>query len=155
MAEQLAAGPLLQQTWRDGPDSGHPRGYALVAAAVGLAQAGVSSPLTREQIHAAHSAYLPAPPPLPEDADRAWEWATKQRSGMAGLLVPADHDGRWRAFDYLTLPGPLPEAVWNAALDPAFAQDHFDVGVMADKADRADIAETAWRASAKGATPPR
>ncbi|GHC85359.1 hypothetical protein GCM10007079_28150 [Nocardiopsis terrae] len=145
VAEQLAAGPLLQQAWRDGPDSGHPRGYALVAAAVGLAQAGVSSPLTREQLHTAHSAYLPDPPPLPEETDRAWEWATQPRSGLAGLLVPADHDGlRWRAFDYLTLPDPLPDAVWQNALDAATDQDRLDVGLTAYHADRADVAETAW-----------
>ncbi|WP_235006367.1 sel1 repeat family protein, partial [Nocardiopsis sp. JB363] len=145
VAEQLAAGPLLQQAWRDGPDSGHPRGYALVAAAVGLAQAGVSSSLTREQLHTAHSAYLPDPPPLPEETDRAWEWATQPRSGLAGLLVPADHDGlRWRAFDYLTLPRPLPEAVWQSALEAATDQDRLDVGLTAYHADRADIAESTW-----------
>ncbi|WP_152487140.1 tetratricopeptide repeat protein [Nocardiopsis halotolerans] len=146
VAEQLAAGPHLQQAWETGPDSGHPRGYALVAAAVGLAQAGVSSPLTREQLHTAHSAYLPHPPPLPEEADRAWEWATRPRSGTAGLLVPADHEGRlWRAFDYLTTQDPLPEAVWRAALDAATDRDRFTIGVTAYRAKRGDIAETAWR----------
>ncbi|MBB6122223.1 tetratricopeptide repeat protein, partial [Nocardiopsis algeriensis] len=146
VAEQLAAGPRLQQTWVNGPDSGHPRGYALVAAAVGLAQAGVSSPLTREQLHTAHTSYLPDPPPLPEEADRAWEWATRPRSGLAGLLVPADHDGRrWRAFDYLTTPDPLPEAVWHTALDMATDQDRFTVGITAYSSGRTDIAEAAWR----------
>ncbi|MET9794806.1 tetratricopeptide repeat protein [Nocardiopsis alba] len=145
VAEQLVAGPLLQQTWNGGPDGGHARGYALVAAAVGLAEAGVSSPLTREQIQAAHVAYLPAPPPLPEEDDRAWEWATCPRSGMAGLLVPADHEGRrWRAFDYLTHQGPLPEAVWRTALETTTDQDCFTVGFTAQSADRIDIAEAAW-----------
>ncbi|MGW9351722.1 tetratricopeptide repeat protein [Nocardiopsis flavescens] len=146
VAEQLAAGPYLQEAWESGPDSGYPRGYALVAAAVGLAQAGLSSPLAREQLQAAHTAYLPDPPPLPEDADRAWEWATQQRSGLAGLLVPADHEGRrWRAFDYLTTQDRLPDAVWHAALDAATDQDRFTIGVTAYGAERADIAETAWR----------
>ncbi|QKW32538.1 sel1 repeat family protein (plasmid) [Nocardiopsis flavescens] len=145
VAEQLAAGPHLQQAWEGGPDSGHPRGYALVAAAVGLAQAGLSSPLTREQLQAAHTAYLPDPPPLPEEADQAWEWATCRRSGLAGLLVPADHEGRrWRAFDYLTAQGPLPDTVWHTALDAATDQDRLTIGVTAYHAERADIAETAW-----------
>ncbi|NYH51380.1 hypothetical protein HNR06_000969 [Nocardiopsis arvandica] len=149
VAEQLAAGPLLQQAWRDGPDCGHPRGYALVAAAVGLAQAGASRPLTRDQLQSAHTLYLPTPPPLPEEADQAWEWATRQRSGMAGLLVPADHEGtRWRVFDYLTPPGPLSEAVWHAALAAATARDRFTIGVTAYRAAQIDVAETAWRALA-------
>jgi TPR repeat protein len=146
VAEQLAAGPRLQQEWLEGLDNGHPRGYALVAAAVSLAAAGVSSPLTREQIHTAHTTYLPAPPPLPEDADQAWAWATQPRSGLAGLLVPTDHEGRrWRAFDYLTLQGPLPKALWHAALATATDRDRFDVGLTAYRAEQADIAEKAWR----------
>ncbi|WP_246404271.1 sel1 repeat family protein, partial [Nocardiopsis algeriensis] len=145
VAEQLAAGPRLQEIWDNGPDNGHPRGYALVAAAVGLAQAGVSSPLTQKQLQAAHTAYLPAPPPLPEESDRAWEWATQPRSGQAGLLVPADHDGRrWRAFDYLTTPGPLPDAVWHTALNTVTDQERFTVGVAAYSAERTDIADAAW-----------
>jgi TPR repeat protein len=150
VAEQLAAGPHLQQTWESGPDSGHPRGYALVAAAVGLARVGVSSPLTREQIQAAHTAYLPDPPPLPEEADRAWAWATCRRSGLAGLLVPTDHEGRrWRAFDYLTPRGFLPDAVWHAALDAATDQERFTIGVTTYNLGRVDIAERAWRPSAE------
>ncbi|WP_345558774.1 hypothetical protein [Streptomonospora halophila] len=144
VAEQLAAGPLLEPIWLSGPDSGHPRGYALVAAAVGLAAAGLSSGLTREQLHAAHGAYLPDPPPLPEEADQAWAWATRQRSGLAGLLVPVDHDGhRWRAFDYLTPQSPLPDAVWHTALGMATDQDLFSVGLTAYNADRDDITEAA------------
>ncbi|MFC9084887.1 tetratricopeptide repeat protein [Nocardiopsis dassonvillei] len=145
VAEQLAAGPVLGPFWRSGPETGNPRGYALVAAAVGLAQAGVASPLTREQIEAVHGVYLPDPPPLAEEADQAWAWATRPRSGLTGLLVPADHDGRWRAFDYLTLQDPLPETVWRAALDTATEQERFAVGLRASRCDRADVAEAAWR----------
>ena len=146
VAEQLAAGPHLQSVWDQGPDGGHPRGYALVAAAVGLARAGVSSPLTYEQLYKVHTVYLPQPPPLPEEADLAWQWATRPRSGQAGLLVPADHEGRqWRAFDYLTTQDTLPEAVWKAALDVATDQDRFTIGVTAHHADRVDIAVASYR----------
>ncbi len=45
-----------------------------------LAQAGVSSPLTREQIQTAHLAYLPDPPPLPEEEAQAWYQRARERS---------------------------------------------------------------------------
>ncbi|MEU3022029.1 tetratricopeptide repeat protein [Nocardiopsis alba] len=146
VAEQLAAGPLLQQTWDDGPDSGHPRGYALVAAAVDLARIGWASPLTREQIYSAHTAYLPSPPPLPEENDQAWAWATRPLSGMAGLLVPTDHEGRrWRAFDYLETQAPVPDLIWHTALATAKTTDRFTIGLTAYNGARLDITDKAWR----------
>ncbi|WP_211717070.1 tetratricopeptide repeat protein [Nocardiopsis sp. MG754419] len=145
VAEHMAAGPRLQQDRFEGADGGHPRGYAFVAVAVGIAQTGLSSPLTRDQIHAVHTAYLPGAPHLPEDADRAWEWATRRRSGRAGMLVPADSEGlRWRAFDYLTSPDSLPEAIWRIALQEAGEQDRYTIGITAFRARRNDIARTAW-----------
>ncbi|MEU3213550.1 tetratricopeptide repeat protein [Nocardiopsis alba] len=149
VAEQLAVAPLLKMTWLGGPDNGHPRGHALVAAAVGLAEAGVTGSLTREQIQDLHTVYLSDPPPLPEEIDRAWEWATRPRGGLAGLLVPADHHGRWRAFDYLATEDALPEAVWRAALKVATEQDLFTVGLTAYRAGLDDIAEAAWTSPAE------
>uniref|UniRef100_UPI0012681563 sel1 repeat family protein n=1 Tax=Nocardiopsis baichengensis TaxID=280240 RepID=UPI0012681563 len=146
VAEYLAAGPDLQRAWRHAPDAGHPRGFALVAAAVDLADTGLSAPQPRERIEQAAEHYLPAPPPAPEGADAAWEWATEVRSGVAGLLVPTDHAGRcWRAFDYLTAEEPLPEAAWQAAIDWAEHEDNVTIGITAYTADRNDVAEQAWR----------
>ncbi|GAB2526004.1 hypothetical protein [Nocardiopsis aegyptia] len=77
---------------------------------------------------------VPSYAPLPEESDRAWEWATCPRSGMAGLLVPADHEGyRWRDFDYLTIQDPLPDAVWQNALEEATDQDRFTIGLTASR----------------------
>ncbi|XKK39669.1 sel1 repeat family protein [Nocardiopsis sp. ARC36] len=155
VAEQLAAGPVLQQAWQAGKDDGHARGYAMVAAAVDLARVGLASSLTREQIAQAHTTYLPVPPPLPEEAERAWEWATQVRSGVAALLVPADHHGRrWRAFDYLTTETPIPETTWRTALGLATDEDHYGIGLTAEFEGEFDIAEAAWRPlAAIGHTP--
>ncbi|MFD0773103.1 hypothetical protein ACFQZ2_04100, partial [Streptomonospora algeriensis] len=130
------------------PDAGHPRGFALVAAAVDLARSGLTAPQPRERIEKASEHYLPDPPPPPEDADAAWQWATRVRSGGAGLLVPAGHE-RWRAFDYLTSDEPVPEATWRAALAWAGGQDRFTIGVTAHPADRYDVAEQASRRAAE------
>ncbi|MFD6949878.1 MULTISPECIES: tetratricopeptide repeat protein [unclassified Nocardiopsis] len=145
VAEQLAAGPVLQQAWQSGPDNGHIRGYAMVAAAVDLARVGLTAPLTREQIAQAHTAYLPGSPPLPEEAERAWEWATQVRSGVAGLLVPTDHYGhRWRAFDYLTTETPIPESTWRTALKLATNEDCYGIAITAKSEGEIGIAEAAW-----------
>ncbi|MDS1272285.1 tetratricopeptide repeat protein [Lipingzhangella sp. LS1_29] len=145
VAEYLAAGPRLEETWLAAAEGSNPRGFAVVAAAVDLERVGLSAPLTRDQILSAHEAYLPGPPPLPEPVGAAWSWATEVRSGTAGLLVPADHAGTtWRAFDYLTTDAPIPDATWQAALHLAEDMDRLVIGASAYVHDRADIAEHAW-----------
>ena len=59
VAETLAAGPELAETWRNGWTPGHhPRGAALVAAAVGARRFGHHGPLSMPVLECMHSAYL-------------------------------------------------------------------------------------------------
>lgn len=155
VAEQLAAGPVLQQAWQAGQDNGHVRGYAMVAVAVDLARVGLTTSLTREQIEQVHTTYLPIPPPIPEGSEQAWEWVTQVRSGVAALLVPTDHHGRrWRAFDYLTTEDPIPKTTWRMALESATDEDRYGIGIAAESEGEFDIAEEAWRTLAEsGHTP--
>ncbi|MBB6001332.1 TPR repeat protein [Streptomonospora salina] len=146
VAAHVGGGPQLEDLWRHGPAAGHPRGYALVAAAVDLARTGLSASLARGRIEEVAELYLPPPPPAAEAADEAWGWATRVRHEVAGLLVPADHSQeRWRALDYLTREDPVPAAVWEAALEEASEEDRRTVGVTAYTAGRRAVAETAWR----------
>ncbi|WP_052809543.1 hypothetical protein, partial [Streptomonospora alba] len=149
VAAYVGGGPQLEDLWRHGPAAGHPRGYALVAAAVDLARTGLSAPLSRPRIEGVAERYLPPPPPAAEAADEAWEWATRVRHEVAGLLVPADHGRkRWRALDYLTREEPVPEAVWRVALDWAGDEDRLAIGATAYTDGDRGVTETAWRRAA-------
>ncbi|WP_068753411.1 tetratricopeptide repeat protein [Thermobifida cellulosilytica] len=154
VAEYLAAGPELLEEWQSAraatADGGHPRGHALVAAAVDLARVGLTAPVPRELLDRLHTGYLAGAALLrPEGHDEAWRWATEQRSGAAGLLVPGDvAQTTWRAFDYLVdsdaaaaVPGP----VWLAALERAAEDDRWRIGRAALDAGEWSVAETAWR----------
>ncbi|MEV2274548.1 tetratricopeptide repeat protein [Nocardiopsis sp. NPDC049922] len=150
----LAAGPQLQTDWEAGPNLGHPRGYALVSAAVNLASTGLSSAVTRQQLEDAHVEYLPKPPPLPEDSEDAWAWATSERCGVAGLLVPADAQGnQWRAFDYLTAANPPSEHAWLTSLNYANRQDRFTIAATAFSRGNFSYAEMALRPLAESGDP--
>ncbi|MBB4932766.1 hypothetical protein F4561_003586 [Lipingzhangella halophila] len=151
MAAHVGGGPELEDIWRHGPAAGHPRGYALVAAAVDLARTGLSAPLSRGRIEEAAELYLPPPPPAAEAAEAAWEGATWVRHEVASLLVPADHgQERWRALDYLMREEPVPAAVlWRAALDWAGDEDRFAIGVTSYTDGDHAVAETAWRRAAE------
>ncbi|MDA2803386.1 hypothetical protein [Nocardiopsis suaedae] len=107
VAEHLAAGPLLLQVWRDANrctgSGGHPRGRAVVAAAIDLTRTGLASGVSADLLRRTHGAYLQDAAALrPEGFDEALSWAQQVRLGASGLLVPADVDGGlWHPFDYL------------------------------------------------------
>ncbi|TQN32837.1 hypothetical protein FHX37_2822 [Haloactinospora alba] len=158
IAEYLAAGPQLLEEWtsayRATAQGGHPRGYALVAAAVDLAWAGMTSPVPGHVLEKLHTCYLTNAAPLrPEPLADAWQWATRQRHGVTSLLLPGDlEETTWRPFDYLVdhpHEEEIPARVWEAALEHALTQDdRFTVGVAAYQAGISEIAEAAWQRSA-------
>ncbi|GAA4698863.1 tetratricopeptide repeat protein [Phytohabitans rumicis] len=106
VAEYLAAGPECLTLWSNGWAAGvHPRGAALVAAAVDARRAGVTAPLPRTLLDQVHEHYLDrrgGATLRPEVPAAAWEWATRPRRGTTGLLVPNPRvvDGV-DVFDYL------------------------------------------------------
>src|SRR5690606_6187645 len=103
------APPLLaawESAWSANTDPqapSHPRGAALIAAAVDLRRAGYASVLPRRLIEEVHGHYLDQQGGHrlnPEALDDAWQWATRPRRGTTRLLTPHDPD-HVDVFDYL------------------------------------------------------
>ncbi|WP_413115728.1 tetratricopeptide repeat protein [Streptomyces sp. CY1] len=126
VAEYLAAGPALWSEWqRSAGIDGHPRGFALVAAAVDLARTGLPSPYERRLLIELHGHYLSAlggPALRPESIDDAMQWATQVRLGVTSLLIPAPED-TLHVFDYIvdqvdniTPHATIPDFIWPYAL---------------------------------------
>lgn len=123
IAETLAAGPELLRDWRDAwAPGGHPRGAALVAAAVDCRRAGLDGPVPRDLLQGLHHHYLLAHGGhtlRPEHVDEAWAWALQPVHGASSLLIPAEpsnEDQRYLAFDYLIDQpnhGPIPPETWD------------------------------------------
>ncbi|MCL6297624.1 tetratricopeptide repeat protein [Streptomyces kronopolitis] len=131
IAEYLAAGPKLLeefQTTRRQPN-GHPRGAALVQAAIDLARAGISTPLHAETLLTLSTCYLTAGDASrlrAESPEQALIWATEIQFGVAGMLVATETAEAWRPFDYLVdttasavETADIPDEVWEAAVTHA------------------------------------
>jgi hypothetical protein len=94
VAEYLAAGPELMRDWENAwsPNTdlhapSHPRGAALIAAAIDIRRGGYTSPLPRSLLQGVHDHYLRqrgGPRLRPEPLADAWAWATRPRSPVIG-----------------------------------------------------------------------
>ena len=144
VAEILAAGPELLRDWRNAWAPGnHPRGAALVAAAVDCRRAGMDDPVSRDLLLDLHHHYLQArggQTLRPEPLDEAWAWALRPVHGASSLLIPvgpSDDDHRYFAFDYLIDQldrEPIPPNTWNRLI------------AMADRSQASRVAgEAFWR----------
>jgi eukaryotic-like serine/threonine-protein kinase len=156
LAEYLAAGPQLLADWQDGWAPGtHPRGAALVLAAVDARRAGVHRPLPVPLLNQLHAPYLHARGGellRLESLHDALEWATTPLHATSSLLVPAG-DGSFLAFDYLidSIPRqPVPAATLDALIGYATWGEAMDIGLTAWNWELLDQAETAFRAAETG-----
>ena len=101
LAEYLAAGPQLLDKYLAGQES-HPRGAALVAAALDCRHSGFITPIPRALLEQVHPQYLPSSPRARlEDLNTAWAWATELWGGATALLEPTTDDDTIIVFDYL------------------------------------------------------
>lgn len=139
LAEYLAAGPQLLSDWQDGWAPGtHPRGCALVLAAVDARRAGIHRPLPRALLEQVHEPYLRnrgGELLRPEPMDTALAWATTPLHATSSLLLPSEGEG-FLAFDYLI------DAIDKSAM-PAEALDGLISHATPDEA--MDIADAAWQ----------
>ncbi|MFK4223402.1 tetratricopeptide repeat protein [Streptomyces sp. NPDC019890] len=159
IAEYLAAGPELLAEWRRAaratPRGGHPRGAALVAAAVDLARIGLIGDLPEALLREVHHGYLRSiggAALRPEPYADAFEWASQVRYGVASLLMEGDVEGTKRPFDYLTdsvardpAAPDVAESVWLTALEHADDRTRPLIAQTASLSQRWAIAEHAWR----------
>jgi len=100
IAEYLAAGPELLRDWEDAwnPNTdpevpSHPRGAALISAAVDIRRSGFTAPIPVELIDHVHQHYLQAHGGnllRPEDCAAAWAWACRPRRATTALLQARD-----------------------------------------------------------------
>ncbi|MFI6010721.1 tetratricopeptide repeat protein [Streptomyces sp. NPDC051243] len=159
IAEYLAAGPELLGEWRRAERAtakgGHPRGAALVAAAVDLAHIGLIGDLPEALLREAHEAYLRAlggSVLRPESYAEALEWASQVRYGVASLLMEGEQEGTKRPFDYLVdsvardpeVPDP-PDSMWLTALKYADDRTRQVIAWTATFSGRWAIAEQALK----------
>ena len=153
--EYVAAGPQLLQEWKQAVNAGgHPRGAALVSAAVDLNRAGLGGAIPISALVDLHYRYLDENGGnllRPESLDDAMAWASMVRYGITSLLLPAGKDA-WRAFDYLvdSSTQAVPPAAWRAAMHHARTpRELHNVGISAYKSQHLDLAEEAMRAAAE------
>lgn len=129
LAEVLTAGPELVHDWQRAWAAGaHPRGAALVAAAVDCRRIGLDEPVSRELLEVLHHHYLSVrggDTLRPEPLAAAWSWALQPVHGASSLIIPigsGDREPRYTAFDYL-IDRPEHEAVpaetWRTAASQA------------------------------------
>ncbi|MGJ5829041.1 tetratricopeptide repeat protein [Streptomyces ossamyceticus] len=159
IAEYLAAGPELLGEWRRAERAttrgGHPRGAALVAAAVDLARIGLIGDLPETLLREVHERYLTAlggPALRPEPYADAVTWATRIRYGVASLLMEGEEENAKRPFDYLVdsvardpdAPD-VPEEVWRTALRQADDRTRPLIAQTASLSGQWALAEEAWR----------
>jgi hypothetical protein len=155
VAEYLAAAPQLLAEWRDAWAPGcHPRGAALVHAAVDARRAGVHRPLPLPVLLQMHEPYLERAGGSrlrPESVEEAVTWATTALYATSSLLLP-EGDG-FLAFDYLIdavgkdrVPGSAIEALVAFAV-PAEA---LDIGQIAWSWSLIGPADSAFRRAEAG-----
>ncbi|MFE6072115.1 tetratricopeptide repeat protein [Streptomyces sp. NPDC056525] len=154
IAEYLAAGPQLYLEWQNAWSPGlHPRGAALVSAAVDLMRAGIQEAVPRELIERLHASYLEQRGGIrlrPEPILDAFHWALEPLHATSSLLVPVQDD-MYKAFEYLAEAvardgrvREVPEEVWATAVEDFPPEIVHSVGHRAEKASRHEYAERAY-----------
>jgi tetratricopeptide (TPR) repeat protein len=159
LAELLADGPELAGEWRDAwRAGGHPRGAALVNAAVDCRRAGLHDPVTVELLDQLAGHYLAARGGAllrPEPIDQALAWATEPARGASSLLMPTRNSDRYLAFDYLIdLPAaPVPLPVWEALVGWSSPEQALSIGLAARQFARFEVAQAAYQKAADADVP--
>lgn len=151
VAEYLAAGPQLLADLRDAwAPSSHPRGAALVLAAVDARRVGIHRPLPPSLLARLHKPYLARRGGellRPERLEEALRWATTPLHAASSLLLPATN-GEFVAFDYLidaVEKDPIPPDALSTLLTGATPEEAMEIGETAWGWHQLDVAEDSFR----------
>lgn len=160
VGEYLVAGPQLLASWQDAWAPGtHPRGAALVLAAVDARRAGISRPLPARVLARLHESYLEARGGLllrPEPLQGALEWATTPLHATSSLLLPVGEQ-MLLAFDYLidAIPrDPLPATAVEVLTGYATCEEAMEIGLTAWYWGQQEQAEAAFARAENGGRGP-
>ncbi|WP_369036907.1 tetratricopeptide repeat protein [Streptomyces adonidis] len=137
VAAYVAVGPMLWEEWQRARRADrHPRGYALVRAAVDLARCGLRGPLPQDLLVRVHEAYEAVAGLERESVDDALAWAAEKRDGVLRMLRRSGAS-MWEASPYLVDAASQDETfqavdlrVWTIALGMARADSAYDVEVV-------------------------
>ncbi|MDX3750502.1 hypothetical protein [Streptomyces sp. AK08-02] len=144
VAGYLAVGPMLWEEWQRARRADrHPRGYALVRAAVDLALCGLRGPLSQDLLVKVHEGYEAVADIEREPVEDALAWAEEERHGVLRMLRRSGANA-WEASPCLvdtashdeTFPA-VDVAVWGVALEVARANSAYDFVVVVEGARRA------------------
>ncbi|MEH0419292.1 SEL1-like repeat protein [Streptomyces sp. B21-083] len=144
VAGYLAVGPMLWEEWQRARRADrHPRGYALVLAAVDLARCGLRGRLPQDLLVQVHEGYEGVAGLDRESVDDALAWAAEKRHGVLGLLTRSGAR-TWEVSPCLvetasqdeTFPA-VDGAVWGVALEVARTDSAYDSNVVVAGARRA------------------
>ncbi|WP_201304790.1 tetratricopeptide repeat protein [Streptomyces sp. GS7] len=131
---------LWEEWWRARRADRHPRGHALVCAALDLARCGLTGPLPMELLLKVHEGYGDVTGMERESVADARAWATERRHGLLRLLIRVTGD-TWRAapflFEAVARHEELPAVdgqVWGCALEAARMDEAYDYAKIAAKA---------------------
>ncbi|MFI5617071.1 tetratricopeptide repeat protein [Streptomyces sp. NPDC051567] len=159
IAELLAEGPRSLAAWESGWAPGtHPRGAAVVAAAVDCRRAGLRRPVRREWLGELHPRYLSGRGGAelrPEPFAEAMDWACAAAYARPGLLTGDRACGYTALGHLLNAPGlaPVPDHLWRSLLARTDPEDAYEMGLAAHREGRlARAAEALARARRSGLT---
>ncbi|WP_185845457.1 tetratricopeptide repeat protein [Kibdelosporangium aridum] len=155
LAEYLAAGPELLARWENGWAPGtHPRGAALVAAAIDCRRAGWTDSLPIALLEETHQFYLDqrgGQRLRPESLEAAFEWAHSPLFATTAMLEHRD-EGKVHVADYLvdhvqrtrTADDHVPDLLVHAAIEAADGATVATIGSTMYVHGRFDLAGTAF-----------
>jgi hypothetical protein len=144
LAEHMVAAPQLYEDWKAAWAPGvHPRGAALVAAAIDARRCGWLRPVPRTLLERLHEGYLQrrgGNALRPETIEAALEWAVRSHRGTDSLLIPVGDgrvpEGEYLVFDYLperleAERVEIPAQLWRELIQAAEPAEAWDIGQAA------------------------